>query len=167
MAEITQQKSWFYRSAEKAVSSRMGGWLFVNVAPIIDRPLIKLTKGRLSTVPGQPVGLVGMTGAKSGLPRPTPLVCIPDGDNWILVASNGGSTKNPAWIYNLKAYPKVTLTIQGTQSEFVARQVFNEERERCWLKATDLNAGYNAYSARSGRQIPVFLLEPTENKAST
>jgi deazaflavin-dependent oxidoreductase (nitroreductase family) len=160
MAEITQQKAWYLRSAEKAVSTRLGAWFFVTIAPHIDRPLIKLTNGRLSTVPGQPVGLVSMTGAKSGLPRQTPLVCTPDGDNWILVASNGGGTKNPDWFYNLKAYPNVTLTIQGTQGAFVARQVFDQERAVCWQKATALYAGYNAYSARSGRQIPVFLLEP-------
>lgn len=155
-----RNKSLWYRTAEKVASSRLGGWYFVTIAPKIDRFLIPATNGRLSTVPNQPIGVVNMIGAKSGEPRPTPLVCTPDGADWILIASNGGNTKHPAWYYNLKANPDVTLQIQGHTGEYVARQVFGEEREAYWEKAVDLYAGYESYSERSGREIPVFVLSP-------
>lgn len=152
------QDRWWYQPIEKLAASRLGGWFFVTVAPRIDRILIPASNGRLSTVPTHPIGIVTMTGAKSGLPRQTPLVCISDGDDWILVASNGGNKKNPAWYYNLKANPEVTLQIKGKTGTYLAREVLGEERAACWQKATNIYGGYNAYSERSGREIPVFVL---------
>jgi deazaflavin-dependent oxidoreductase (nitroreductase family) len=158
-------KPWWYRTGEKLAASRPGGWFFVTIAPKIDRFLIPATNGRLSTVPTHPIGVVTMMGAKSGQPRPTPLVCTPDGDDWILVASNGGSKKNPSWYYNLKANPEVTLQISGNTGSYIAREVSGDERETYWEKAADLYAGYDAYSKRSGRDIPVFVLSPKEDSA--
>ena len=158
---MTQQKIPLWRRFGEAIAStRAGSWYFVTVAPKIDRFLIPATNGRLSTTPTHPIGLVNMIGAKSGEPRPTPLVCTPDGDDWILIASNGGNKKNPAWYYNLKANPEVTLQIKGHTGKYLAREVFGEERAACWQKATFVYSGYDAYSERSGREIPVFVLSP-------
>ena len=69
------------------------------------------------------MGLLKHTGAKSGLPRETPLVYVPDGDSVILVASNAGSTKHPAWYANLRKNPECELIIYKRSGPYVAREV--------------------------------------------
>ena len=61
--------NWHRRSR-----TRLGGWLFVNVFPVIDRRLIPLTGGRLAVAVGQPMLLLHTRGAMSGHPRSTPLL---------------------------------------------------------------------------------------------
>jgi deazaflavin-dependent oxidoreductase (nitroreductase family) len=86
-------------------------------------------------------------------------VGIPDGERLILIASNWGQAKHPAWYYNVKANPQVTITRDGVTRPYVAREVMGEERERCWAKAVALYPGYRGYAARAGRGIPVIVLK--------
>ena len=145
---------------EKFASSRVGGWFYVNVAPVIDRPLIRLSGGRLTTA-GHLAGLLRVRGAKSGQLRETPLVFAKDGDKVILVASRGGDVKNPAWYHNIAANPDVTFTIRGDEREYTAHTAEGAERDRAWSIANERYAGYAVYQRRTeGRTIPVVVLEP-------
>ena len=154
-----RQLTRFERLLENFAATRLGGWLFVNVFPHIDRPLMKLSGGRLNTGFGQPIGIVSNIGARSGLKRETPLLCTPDGDNWLIVASKAGAEKHPAWYYNLKANPEVTLFLRRKTYPCIAEEVTGEERADAWAKVVDFYRGYGIYQERAGeREIPIFRL---------
>jgi deazaflavin-dependent oxidoreductase (nitroreductase family) len=136
-------------------------WLYLNLFSRLDPPLLRWSKGRLSFTPGVPVLLLETTGAKSGQTRETPLVYALDGDNVVLIASNGGGPKNPAWVHNLRANPLARATLRGGTGHYLAREAEGEERERLWEAALAVNPGYAFYQERAGeRRIPVIVLEP-------
>lgn len=147
---------------EKITASRAGAWYYDNVATPIDRVLLPLSRGRLSSSPGQQVGLLETVGARSGEPRRTPLLFFRDGDRVVLIASKGGSPKNPAWYWNLRKNPRVRfLGPKGTTGEYTARVAEGEERARLWAEAVNVYGGYSTYAGRTGgRVIPVVVLEP-------
>jgi deazaflavin-dependent oxidoreductase (nitroreductase family) len=146
---------------EKITASRAGAWYYDNVATPIDRVLLPLSRGRMSSTFGRPVGLLETVGARSGEIRRTPLLFLRDGDRVVLIASKGGSPKHPAWYWNLLRNPRVRfLGPGGTTGEYTARVAEGEERTRLWDEAVDLYDGYSTYAGRTGgRAIPVVVLE--------
>src|SRR5918911_2558784 len=135
----------------KALSSKAGSWYFLNVANPVDRRLIPATNGRVSLAPGQPVCVIETVGAKSGQRRRTPLLYATDGDDLVLIASQGGAPKNPGWFYNLRRNPQLKVWApRGKSGDYVARVVDGPERERLWQKATAQYPGYDTYQARAG-----------------
>jgi deazaflavin-dependent oxidoreductase (nitroreductase family) len=149
-------------ATERLASSRAGAWLFVHAFHHIDKRLLPSTRGRLSVAVGAPVGMLESTGARSGQKRHTPLLYAADGDRLVLVASNGGAARHPAWFHNVRAHPDVHfLTRDGAQRAYRASVAGGAERARLWELAADLYAGYPAYQARiPAREIPVVVLEP-------
>jgi deazaflavin-dependent oxidoreductase (nitroreductase family) len=161
MPERRRKVNAIHRQAENLARSRAGSWYFINVAMRVDRVLLPLSRGRLSTGFGQQVGLLDSTGAKSGERRRTPLLYLRDGNHVVLVASKGGSTKNPAWYWNVKANPHVHFTGRGLTGDYVAREAEGDERARLWNEAVDYYDGFATYQGRTdGRRIPVIVLEP-------
>jgi deazaflavin-dependent oxidoreductase (nitroreductase family) len=146
----------------RLAASRPGSWWFLNVANRIDKRLIPATNGRISTAPGMPLCVFETKGAKSGLPRRTPLLYASDGDDMILIASSGGAPKHPAWFHNLRRNPEVRVWAnQGRSGDYLAEVASGEERERLWRIACRLYPGYETYQARAGaREIPVVKLTP-------
>jgi deazaflavin-dependent oxidoreductase (nitroreductase family) len=152
------------RALQNLVSTKGGTWIYLNIVPHFDRPLLRLSRGRISLAPGQPVCLLQTIGAKSGEERSTPLVYTADGDDLILIASYGGSSRNPAWYYNLLAYPEPRVSLGGWTRTYTARELEGEERERRWRQACDAYLGFEKYRVRAGsRKIPVMLLSPTDD----
>ena len=92
-----QDKTPFDKLAQAFARTRLGGWLFVNVFPVIDRRLIPLTGGRLAVAVGQPMLLLHTRGARSGQPRSTPLLYTRHGRGYVIVASKAGAEHHPAW----------------------------------------------------------------------
>lgn len=161
MPERSSASTAVERAIAAAVASRPGSWFYVNVAPHIDRRLIRWTGGRLTTGGRGRVGLLRVRGAKSGILRETPLVYTRDGENVLLVASRGGDTKHPAWYRNLVADPEASFTIEGDERPYRARTATAEERPRMWKLVNRTYPGYEAYQRRAGpREIPVIVLEP-------
>jgi F420H(2)-dependent quinone reductase len=149
------------RAASALVASRPGAWFYINVAPRLDRALIKFSGGRLATAGPGRVGILNVRGAKSGIERQTPLVYTRDGDNVLLVASRGGDVKHPAWYHNVKANPDVSFRIRKEDRPFRARKATAEERPRVWRLVNRTYPGYDVYQQRAGdREIPVVVLEP-------
>ncbi len=112
-------------------------------------------------VPGLPPMLIlDHVGAKSGVERRSPLVYLRDGDDVVIVASKGGSPRNPAWFHNLKANPETTVQIGSERRRVRARIANSEERERLWPKVVDTFGGYQGYQERTEREIPLIILEP-------
>ena len=158
----TRELRWWERQLERFGASRAGGWFFVQIGNRVDPMLLKLTRGRFSIAVGQPVLLLTVKGARSGVPRETPLLYTLDGDNLVVVASKAGSPHHPAWYHNVKANPTVEiLAPRGRSGRYVGREVEGEERARLWEKVNDLYAGYDVYQTRTGgRRIPLIVFTP-------
>lgn len=151
------------RIAERFAALRPVSWFIINVLSIFDRPLLRLTGGRFSLTGGgiKPLILVETIGAKSGQLREIPLAYVRDGPNILLIASCGGSPRNPAWYYNLVANPQIHATLEGQRQQFVAHEALGAERQDAWAKAIDSYSGFKIYQDRTGgRQIPVIVLAP-------
>lgn len=124
--------------------------------------LYRASGGRLGhRFPGSPpMLLLEHSGAKSGAHRTSPLVYVADGDDVVIVASKGGHPRHPAWFHNLRAHPDTTVQI-GTERRLVhARVATAAERKRLWPKALETYGGYAGYQERTGREIPLVILEP-------
>jgi deazaflavin-dependent oxidoreductase (nitroreductase family) len=138
-------------------------WLLARTLRYLDRAVTRFSGGRTtatSLLTGLPVIYLTTTGAKSGQPRTMPLICGVDGDRLILFATNFGGQKNPAWSYNLRTNPVVTVTYQGRSATYHSHEATPAERAHYWPLADQLYAGYAAYRERAAhREIPVFVLE--------
>lgn len=124
--------------------------------------LYRATNGRLGMrVPGvPPMLLLEHVGAKSRKRRTSALIYIEDGPNLVLIASKGGYPKHPSWFHNLKAHPEVMVQIGPERRRVRAREATPGERQRLWPKAVVAWSGYRSYQARTGREIPLVILEP-------
>jgi len=140
----------------------VGGWLFINVFPAIDRWLIPRTGGRLKVALGQPMLLLHTVGARSGEARTTPLLYTPLDDAFIVVASKAGDAHHPAWYHNLRAHPDdVSVEFGGRRVAVRPRVVEEPERSELWRLVNDNYNGYETYARRAGgRVIPLVVLEP-------
>ncbi len=104
--------------------------------------------------------LLDHVGAKSGAVRTSPLIYISDGDDYVIVASKGGYPKHPAWFHNLVANPETTIQVGRRRLAVRARVADQAERERLWPRAVATYSGYADYQRRTGREIPLVILEP-------
>ncbi|MEU9845429.1 nitroreductase/quinone reductase family protein [Actinomadura sp. NPDC048032] len=103
--------------------------------------------------------LLTTTGARSGAPHTTPLGYLPDGVGRVLViASAGGSPRNPAWFHNLVANPRVTVESGVFAYEADAVVLEGDERDRAFARAAEADPGWAAYEEKSGRTLPVVAL---------
>ena len=99
-------------------------------------------------------------GRKSGKPRTTPLTFFRDGNDLVVIASNGGSDRPPGWWLNLQHNPRAVVGIDGEELNVTARAAPPEQRERLWVEITATYSGYAKYQQKTARQIPVVLLTP-------
>ena len=99
-------------------------------------------------------------GARSGQRRDIPLAYFTDGDGVVLIASNYGGARHPAWYHNLVAHPECELHIGQRGGAFVAREVDGPDRDRLYtLAAERLAKVFSLHEKRSGaRTIPVMRL---------
>jgi F420H(2)-dependent quinone reductase len=160
--EGRRKLSRFERLLERFAASKPGGWFYVHVANRVDPPLMKLTRGWVHSGANQPVLLLRARGARSGRPREVPLLYMADGERIVLVASNAGNPRHPAWYHNVSAHPEVEVWARGRSGRYNAHTAEGEERERLWKLALDRYAGYDVYQSRAGdRRLPVVVLEPS------
>ena len=109
---------------------------------------------------GMPCIIVTNIGNKTGAIRKTPLMRAVDGNNYILVASQGGAPKHPVWYYNLKADPNVEIRDETEVFSLRAREVpEGSERQRLWDIAVAAYPPYQEYQDKTDRLIPVFITE--------
>ncbi len=112
---------------------------------------------------GLPVVIVTNRGRKTGATRKTPLMRVVDGNNYLLVASQGGAPKHPQWVHNLKADPHVEIRDKTEVHAMRVREVVDPvERERLWNIAVKAFPPYQDYQNKTDRIIPIFLAEPVE-----
>lgn len=133
------------------------------VVPPVDRALHRLTGGRVLLSRALLPGLVlTTTGRRSGRPRETPLMCVPEpGGTFLVVGSNFGRESHPAWTGNLLATPEATISYDRHDIPVRAELLEGRARDEAWERATRVWPTFDAYAARAGRQIRVFRLTPT------
>jgi deazaflavin-dependent oxidoreductase (nitroreductase family) len=152
------------KALQALVRTRAGGWLFINVFPVIDRWLIPRTGGRLKVALGQPMLLLHTRGARSDEPRTTPLLYTPLDEGFVVVASKAGAAHHPAWYHNIRAHPDVvSVELDGRRMPVRPRVVEEPERSELWRRVNDNYNGYEIYARRAGeRVIPLVVLTPSE-----
>jgi deazaflavin-dependent oxidoreductase (nitroreductase family) len=124
---------------------------------------LKISSGKhtMAELAGLPMIQITTIGAKTGETRTMPLVSILDGEKIALIGSNFGRQHNPGWYYNLKKHPQCTALLDGRTQNYLAREVYNEERQKYWNMAVALYGGYELYRIRAAhRHIPAMILEP-------
>src|SRR5215475_476339 len=119
------------------------------------------TKGTTLRDTGLPVVIVTHHGHKTGAIRKTPLMRVKENDNYILVGSQGGAPKDPAWVHNLRVNPRIELRDEIVVRPMRVREVKHAaERARLWTLAVAAYPPYADYQARTERRIPLFVAEP-------
>jgi deazaflavin-dependent oxidoreductase (nitroreductase family) len=103
--------------------------------------------------------LVHHVGARSGIERVVPLVYFAESDGrWMIVASNGGSSTHPAWYYNLKRHPRVTVELGTEAFSVVAEELDSEARSLVWPMIVKQSPAAGEFQRAITRRIPVFGL---------
>lgn len=119
------------------------------------------TKGTTRLDTGLPVVIVTHKGHKTGAIRKTPLMRVKDGHGYVLVGSQGGAPKDPAWVHNLRADPHIELRDETVVRPMHVREVKDAtEKARLWKLAVAAYPPYADYQAKTKRQIPLFVAEP-------
>jgi F420H(2)-dependent quinone reductase len=125
--------------------------------------LYRVTGGRLAgSYQGAPILLLDHVGRKTGKRRTTPLIYARDGDDLVLVASNGGAVRSPAWFHNITAAGAATVQVGGERREVVVHIADGAERAHAWPIATAVWPLYDDYQRRTEREIPVVLLRSAD-----
>lgn len=152
------------RFMRRSAGWRPVSWLFARTLDRLDLLTWRLSGGRAlfsSWVSGLPVVVLATRGARTGRSRTSPLVGIPDGDGVIVIGSNYGQARNPAWVHNLRANPAARIRIGGRDREMRAVELAGRERDEAYERGVALYPPWTEYRRRAApRVIPVFRLEP-------
>ena len=127
--------------------------------------IYKATDGRLGhNMIGVPTLLLRTTGRRSGATRTNGLVYARDGDDYLVVPSNGGADAAPGWLHNVRANPDVEVQVGRERRKGMASIVGPSDPgyERLWKIVNDNNRDrYSAYQEKTDRPIPVVAVTPS------
>ena len=122
--------------------------------------LLRISNGKIgNSFLGVPVLLLTTVGRKSGQSRTQPLYYLGDGDQVLLVASNAGTERDPAWLLNLEARPEVSVNINGVENGMSGHVATAEEKSELWPKLTKMFPKWQMMEDRSERSFKVVILE--------
>jgi deazaflavin-dependent oxidoreductase (nitroreductase family) len=107
-----------------------------------------------------PVLILTTTGRRTGRERKSPLIYQRVGDRYVVVASNGGDPHHPGWYHNLRQHPRVRVQVGAERFAARSRTAGPAERAELWPAMTAVWPQYEAYQAKTAREIPVVVLEP-------
>ena len=108
---------------------------------------------------GAPILILTVNGRKSGQEYSTPLIFGEDGDNYVIVGSQGGTPQHPDWYLNLAETPEVGVQVKADKFRARARTAEADERERLWKRMNEIWPHYDEYQTKTEREIPVVVLE--------
>jgi deazaflavin-dependent oxidoreductase (nitroreductase family) len=135
----------------------------------VHEAIYKGTDGRVGhRMIGVPTLLLRSTGRRSGATRTNGLVYARDGDDYLVVASNGGADRPPAWLHNVRAHPDVEVQIGRDRSPGTARIVepSDPDYDRLWKIVNENNHDrYTAYQQKTERPIPVIVVSSAARAA--
>ena len=126
----------------------------------LHRWIYKASGGRIGAQLGDSKNLLlTTTGRKSGLPRDIAIYYFEIDGKTIIIGSNLGSEKHPAWYLNLKANPDVTVRMGTEVTAMIAREAEGDERQQLWNELIAIAPDYAEYEQATERRIPVVVLE--------
>ena len=124
-------------------------------------PVYRLSGGRVGGKVGEaPVLLLTTTGRKSGERRTCPVVYLAHGGNVVLIDTNAGNERLPAWSHNLGAHPEAEVEVGRRRLVVRARRAEGEERAELWRAHNVQYSGFDEYDAKLSREPSVWVLEP-------
>jgi len=107
-----------------------------------------------------PVLLLTTIGRKSGKQHTTALVYMPDGDDFVVVASNGGQARLPNWWLNMRQNKQASIEVSRRRLRVSVQEANTEERQRLWPRVIAYKAGHEAYQERTPYPLPLIILHP-------
>jgi deazaflavin-dependent oxidoreductase (nitroreductase family) len=152
MSTLAEKAMGLFIRAHDAVYQRTDGWI----------------GHRIPFAP--PMLLLHSVGAKTGRPRTHSLAYYRDGADYLVVASNGGAPRNPAWYHNLRAHPDVDINLGHNRIRVNAHPVLpgDPDYPRLWRLCDEANGGrYGAYQQLTTRPIPVIRLRLVRPRPTT
>lgn len=127
----------------------------------VDTRLQRATRGRVTVldIAGLPNLALTVPGRKSGVPRTTPLLCVPHEGGWLIAGSYFGGPNVPLWVGNLRATERAEIRYDGASYPVRWREVEGEERAALWQVMLRTWPNFAKYEERTTRVIPVFYLQ--------
>ena len=116
-----------------------------------------------TTLRDLPVVIVTNRGVKTGKLHKTPVMRVEHDGRYAVVASKGGAPDHPVWYNNLVANPDTELQDGPVKTDMTARLVTGAEKATWWERAVAAYPDYADYQKRTTREIPVFVLEPSQS----
>jgi len=140
-------------------TSDLRRWLYQQVARAHSAQLIR-TKARTSRASrhGYTFVVLETIGARSGTTRQTTLLYLRSGDDFILLASNFGQERPPAWYFNLLSQPDVHVLHEGRRLPVHASVVDGAERAALVPQMAAYNRQWKRYFRTVKRDLPVVRL---------
>jgi deazaflavin-dependent oxidoreductase (nitroreductase family) len=151
-----------HRAVRWWAGTRAGAWMFSRSLRHLDDLVGRLSRGRHSA-PGLLAGLAVLdlttTGRTSGRAPTSHLIATPYAGTLALVGTNFGQPGTPAWVVNLEADPRATVTYRGASRAVVARPADPDEVEQVFAATAGVYSGYQKYRGRiDRRRVRVFVL---------
>ena len=135
-------------------------WLLALITSL-HRFVYRTSGGRIgASLGGSRMLLLKHVGRKTGRERITPLLYVQDGDRFVVVASNAGDDRHPAWWLNVRSRPEVEIQVGSATHSVRAREADADERNELWPLLDASYAYYAEYRERTSREIPIVILEP-------
>jgi F420H(2)-dependent quinone reductase len=123
--------------------------------------IYRLSGGRLfGRVGGQRVLLLETVGRRTGQRRTTPVQYLADDETFVVVASNAGAARPPAWYLNLRANPHARIRVGARSIDVRAHEATGRERAKLWRRLTAANRYLERAARRAGRDLPLMALVP-------
>jgi deazaflavin-dependent oxidoreductase (nitroreductase family) len=134
-------------------------WLLALITAV-HRSLYLWTDGRIGHGSGNTrFLLLKHTGRKTGRNHVTPLLYVGDGKRRIVVASNAGDERDPAWWLNLQSHPEARIQLRDQHFPVKARRASEEECQLLWPRLVASYQSFATYRERTKREIPIVILE--------
>ncbi len=135
--------------------------------PRLPRPLMKVARAFMNWFArraGNRIVILTTIGAKTGQPHTVAVGRFPDTENtFLVVASNMGSARHPAWYINMSKNPtQVWAEIEKRKIKVRPQLLKGAERQAAWQRVITASPGYAAYQQKTDREIPIIRLIPEE-----
>ena len=157
-----------HKVVRRTAATRPMALLYGVIQEPLDRLVYRVTHGATtlsSWLADVEIAMLTTTGARSGRRRTLPVLALRDGEDMILIASNFGRARNPAWYYNLRADPCATIVVDGVAREVVADELDGAERERAYERGEEIYPGFTRYRRwAANRRIPVLRASPRPSR---